>query len=160
MTCLRLSPALFAMALFAMAALAPAQKRDVNIHNPPTLSKPNGYSHIAEVNSGKIVYIAGQIAADKDGKVIGKDDFAKQVQQVFENLSAATKAAGGSISDIIKLNYYIAEKVNPDQLPKLREIRGTFLNSATPPASTLLFVHALASPDYLIEIEAVAVIGK
>lgn len=155
MTCLRLT-----FILTVMAMLAPAQKRDVKIHNPPTLSKPTGYSHIAEVNSGKIVYIAGQIAAGKDGKLVGKDDFAKQVQQVFENLTAATKAAGGSLADIIKLNYYIAEKVNPDQLPKLREIRGTFLNTATPPASTLLFIHALASPDYLIEIEAVAVIGK
>jgi enamine deaminase RidA (YjgF/YER057c/UK114 family) len=48
------------VALATFAALASAQKRDVNIHNPPTLSKPNGYSHIAEVNSGKIVYIAGQ----------------------------------------------------------------------------------------------------
>jgi enamine deaminase RidA (YjgF/YER057c/UK114 family) len=146
--------------LIAIAGLALAQKRDVKIYNPATLSKPNGYSHIAEVNGGKIVYFAGQIANDKDGNLVGKDDFAKQVHQVFENLTAATKAAGGSISDIIKLNYYIAEKVNPDQLPKLREIRGSFLNSAMPPASTLLFVHALASPDYLIEIEAVAVIGK
>ena len=145
--------------LAATATLAPAQKRDVKIHNPPTLSKPTGYSHIAEVNSGKLVYIAGQIALDKDGAAVGKDDFAKQVRQVFENLSAATKAAGGSMADIIKLNYYISETVDRSQLPALREIRAGFLNTPTPPASTLLFVKGLASADYLIEIEAVAVIG-
>ena len=61
------------LVLAAGAALsASAQKRDVKIHNPPTLNKPTGYSHIVEINSGKLVYIAGQIAADKDGNVIGK----------------------------------------------------------------------------------------
>ena len=145
--------------LLAAVSLASAQKRDVKIHNPPTLSKPTGYSHIAEVNSGKIVYIAGQIAVDKDGNVVGKGDFAKQVRQVFENLSAATKAAGGSMNDVIKLNYYISETIDRGQLPALREIRAGYLTSATPPASTLLFIKGLASADYLIEIEAVAVIG-
>ena len=145
--------------LLAAASLASAQKRDVKIHNPPTLSKPAGYSHIAEVNSGKIVYIAGQIAVDKDGNVVGKGDFAKQVRQVFENLTAATKAAGGSMNDVIKLNYYISETIDRSQLPALREIRAGYLTSATPPASTLLFVKGLATADYLIEIEAVAVIG-
>lgn len=145
--------------LLAAASIASAQKRDVKIHNPPTLSKPTGYSHIAEVNSGKLVYIAGQIAVDKDGTLVGKDDFAKQVRQVFENLTAATKAAGGSMNDIIKLNYYISEAVDRNQVPVLREIRAGFLTTATPPASTLLFVKGLASADYLIEIEAVAVIG-
>ena len=136
------------------------QKREVRIYNPPALSKPTGYSHIAEVTSGKLVYIAGQIAVDKDGQLVGKDDFAKQVRQIFENLSAATKAAGGSMADIIKLNYYIVDRIDRDQLPALREIRGSYLNTQTPPASTLLFVRGLATPDYLIEIEAVAVVGK
>ena len=145
--------------LLATSTLAGAQKRDVKIHNPPTLSKPTGYSHIAEVNSGKIVYIAGQIAVDKDGNVIGKGDFEAQVRQVFTNLTAATKAAGGSLSDIVKLNYYISETVDRGLVPKLREIRQGYLTSPNPPASTLVFVKALASPDYLIEIEAVAVVN-
>jgi len=143
----------------ATAALATAQERDVRISNPPTLSKPNGYSYIVEVNSGKVVYVAGQIAADQDGNIVCKGDFAGQVRQVFENLTAATKAVGGSLKDIVKLNYYISETVDRSLIPKLREIRAGYLPSPMPPASTLLFVKGLASPDYLIEIEAAVVNG-
>src|SRR5579863_4354642 len=66
------------------------------ISNPETMAKPTaGYSQIAEVSDGKIVYIAGQAALDKSGNLVGKDDFRAQVQQVFENLKAAVEAAGG-----------------------------------------------------------------
>src|SRR5437588_11239786 len=71
-------------------------KREVHLSNPATLSKPNGYSHIAKVTSGKIVYIAGQVALDKDGLLVGKDNFGQQVRQVLTNLNEALKAAGGS----------------------------------------------------------------
>ncbi len=67
--------------------------------------KPNGYSHVAEITSGKLAYIAGQVAAAKDGQLVGKDDFPAQVRQVFVNLNEAVKAAGGSFHDVVKLNY-------------------------------------------------------
>src|SRR6266478_3877636 len=134
------------------------KKREVRIHSPTTLSKPTGYSHVAEVTSGKIVYIAGQVALDKAGQLVGKDDFAAQVRQVFENLNEALKAAGGSFADVIKLNYYcVADR---SQLPVVRETRDQFVNTQAPPASTFVFVRDLVRPEWLIEIEAVAVIGN
>ena len=69
------------------------------IYNPDTMAKPTvGYSQVAEVTDGKIVYIAGQVALDRSGKLVGKDDFRAQVQQVFENLKAAVTAAGGALA--------------------------------------------------------------
>lgn len=75
------------------------------IFNPDTLAKPiAAYSEVAEVHGGKIVYIAGQVALDRSGKLVGKDDFRAQVQQVFENLKAAVEATGGNFNNVIKLN--------------------------------------------------------
>lgn len=83
------------------------------------MAKPTvGYSQVAEVTSGKIVYIAGQVALDRSGNLVGKDDFQVQVQQVFENLKAAVEAAGGDFKSVIKLNYYCAESVDPSLIPQ------------------------------------------
>jgi enamine deaminase RidA (YjgF/YER057c/UK114 family) len=130
------------------------------IFNPDTISKPTGYSHVAEVNDGKIVYIAGQVALDRSGNLVGKDDFRAQVQQVFENLKAAVEAAGGDFKSVVKLNYYCAESVDAAQLPVLREIRDKYLNTANPPVSTLVFVKRLVRPEWLLEVDAVAVVKK
>src|ERR1700756_2958995 len=108
----------------------------------------------------KIVYIAGQVALDRAGHLVGKDDFRAQVQQVFENLKAAVEAAGGDFNSVIKLNYYCAESVDPAQFPLTREIRDKYVNTANPPASTFVVVKRLVRPDYLIEIEATAVVKK
>ena len=134
-------------------------EKDVRLSSPPRLSKPNGYSHLAEVGGGKLVYIAGQVAFDRDGELVGRDDFPAQVGQVFANLNEAVQSAGGSFTDIVKLNYYCVDRVGRDQLPHLREIRDHFVNTAAPPASTFVFVRDLVNPAWLIEIEAVAVVG-
>jgi enamine deaminase RidA (YjgF/YER057c/UK114 family) len=131
------------------------------IFNPDTMAIPTaGYSQVAEVNDGKIVYIAGQIALDRSGNLVGKDDFPAQVQQVFENLKAAVEATGGDFNSVIKLNYFCAESVDPSQLPVVREIRDKFVNTANPPASTFAVVKRLVRPEWLIEVEAVAVVNK
>jgi enamine deaminase RidA (YjgF/YER057c/UK114 family) len=131
------------------------------IFNPDTLFKPTaGYSQVAEVNEGKIVYIAGQVAVDKSGQIVGKEDFRAQVQQVFENLKAAVEAAGGDFNSVIKLNYYCAESVDPAQFPALREVRDKYVNIANPPTSTFVVVKRLVRPEWLIEVEAVAVVKK
>jgi enamine deaminase RidA (YjgF/YER057c/UK114 family) len=132
-----------------------------HIFNPDTMAKPTaGYSQVAEVNGGKIVYIAGQVALDRSGNLVGKDDFRAQVQQVFENLKAAVEAAGGDFNSVIKLNYYCAESVDPSQVPVVREIRDKYVNTANPPASTFAVVKRLVRPEWLIEVEAVAVVKK
>jgi enamine deaminase RidA (YjgF/YER057c/UK114 family) len=130
------------------------------LFNPETIAKPTGYSHVAEINGGKIVYIAGQVALDRSGILVGKDDFRAQVQQVFENLKSAVEAAQGNFGNVIKLNYYCAEAVDTSQLPALREIRDKYVNTTEPPTSTLVFVKRLVRPEYLLEVDAVAVIDK
>jgi enamine deaminase RidA (YjgF/YER057c/UK114 family) len=131
------------------------------LSNPDTLFKPTaGYSQLGEVLAGKTVYIAGQVALDRSGNMVGKDDFRAQVQQVFENLKAAVEAAGGDFHSVIKLNYYCAETVDASQIPLVREIRDEYVDVANPPTSTFVVVKRLVRPEWLIEVEAVAVVKK
>jgi enamine deaminase RidA (YjgF/YER057c/UK114 family) len=116
-----------------------------------------GYSHVAEVANGKIVYIAGQVALDREGQPVAQGDFRGQVRQVFANLNEAVKSAGGSFADVIKLNYYCVDRVDRSLLTALREERDQYVNTQTPPVSTLVFVRDLVGPEWLIEVEAVAV---
>ena len=126
--------------------------------SPKTLIAPGpaGYSHIAKVNSGAIVYISGQVPSDASGKVIGEGDFEAQVEQVLRNLKIAVEAAGGAMADIVKLNYYLASEVEQSEVPKLRPIRDRYINLEKPPASTFVVVSRLMRPGWLIEIEAIA----
>jgi enamine deaminase RidA (YjgF/YER057c/UK114 family) len=136
-------------------------ERTFHIFNPETMAKPTvGYSQVAEVGEGKIVYIAGQIALDKAGSLVGKDDFRAQVQQVFENLKAAVEASGGDFHNVIKLNYYCVASVDPAQMAVVREVRDKYVNTANPPTSTFVFVQRLVRPEWLIEVDAVAVVKK
>ena len=132
---------------------------NVKLTNPPAIHKPLGYSHVAEVTKGKLVYVAGQVALDADGNLVGKDDFAAQARQVFANLNAALESVGASFNNVIKLNYYCADSVDPAvHLPMVREIRDGLVNRAAPPASTFVVVRRLVRPEWLIEVEAVAVL--
>jgi reactive intermediate/imine deaminase len=124
---------------------------------PGTMPKSVGYSQVAAVTGGKIVFISGQVALDKSGNVVGKDDFRAQIQQVFENLKAAVEAAGGGFSDIIKLNSYVLDF---SHLQEFREVRDQYVNLKNPPASTAVQVSRLFRPEFLVEIEAVAVVRK
>lgn len=128
---------------------------NVELMSPESLHKPVGYSHLARINGGSLVFIAGQVALDASGNLVGKDDFRAQAQQVFENLKAAVEAAGGSFSDIVKLNVYVADS---SKLPEYRQVRDSYIDVKNPPASTAIQVAALFRPDFLIEIEAVAVV--
>jgi reactive intermediate/imine deaminase len=124
--------------------------------NPSTLSKPTGYTHVVEVNRGKTVYIAGQVAFDASGAVVGKQDFIAQTRQVMENLKAALASAGATFENIVKVNTYVTDM---SQIQALREIRSSYFG-ANPPASTLVQVVALARPELMIEIEAIAVVPE
>ena len=126
--------------------------------SPKTLMPPAGYSHIAKVNSGTMVYLAGQVSSDASGKLIGEGDFEAQVEQVFGNLKLALEAAGATMADIVKMNIYLVAEVDQAEVPKLRAIRDRYVNVAKPPASTLVVVTRLARPGWLIEIEAIAAI--
>jgi reactive intermediate/imine deaminase len=124
--------------------------------NPPTLSKPTGYTHIVEVNGpGKTIYISGQIALDRDGNVVGAGNMKAQAEQVFKNLQSALEAAGAKFSDVVKMNTYITDM---DQAPAVREVRARYFGDTTP-ASTLVQVVRLARPEFLLEIEVIAAVS-
>jgi enamine deaminase RidA (YjgF/YER057c/UK114 family) len=122
---------------------------------PNTMPKSVGYSQLAIVKGGTVVFIAGQVALDKSGNVVGKDDFKAQIQQVFENLKAAVEAAGGSFNDVVKLNSYF---VDLSHASDFREVRDKYINVKNPPASTAIQVSRLFRPEFLIEVEAVAIV--
>jgi enamine deaminase RidA (YjgF/YER057c/UK114 family) len=128
------------------------------IFSPATLPPPTGYSHVAKVNKGTLVYIAGQVSADASGKLVGEGNFEAQVEQVYKNVKLALEAAGATMADIVKLNTYLVAEVSQDDLPKMRAIRDRYLNKEKPPASTLVVVSRLVRPGWLIEVEAVAAI--
>ena len=120
--------------------------------NPAGLSTPTGYSHVVIPQGGRPVFIAGQVANDKSGAVVGKGDFKAQTKQVFENLKTAVEAAGGSMADVAKITIYVTDL---SQIAALREVRQQYF-TGNPPASTLVQVVSLARPEYLVEIEAIA----
>ena len=134
-----------------------SSNQQFHLFNPAGLSNPRGYSHIAEIKGGKLVHIAGQVSLDESGALVGENDFPAQVERTFQNIKTAVEAAGGTFADIVKLNYYCIEGV-ADRLPVLREIRDRFVNTANPPVSTLVFVSRLVRPEWLVEIEATAVV--
>ena len=122
---------------------------------PNTMPKSVGYSQLAVVTGGAVVFIAGQVALDKSGNVVGKNDFEAQVQQVFENLKAALEAAGSTFNDVVKLNSYFLDL---SHVSEFRRTRDKYIDIKNPPASTAIQVSRLFQPDFLIEIEAVAVV--
>jgi 2-iminobutanoate/2-iminopropanoate deaminase len=123
--------------------------------NPAPLSKPTGYTHVVEVTGpAKTVYIAGQIAFDKDGTIVGAGDMKAQAEQVFKNLQAALDAAGAKFSDVVKMNTFITDM---SKAPAVREVRARYFGETTP-ASTLVQVAALARPELMLEIEVIAVV--
>ena len=130
-------------------------KSNVRFINPPKLAKPPGYSHVVEVTGGRTIYIAGQIALDSSGNVVGLGDFRAQTEQIFANLKTALESVGASFNDVIKLNMYVTDVSG---LAALREVRDKYVNLKTPPASTLVEVRKLAREELMIEIEAVAVL--
>jgi enamine deaminase RidA (YjgF/YER057c/UK114 family) len=125
--------------------------------NPPGLSKPNGYTHVVLAADRRTVYVAGQIALDSAGQLVGAGDFRVQAERVFENLRIALTAVGAGFADVVKTTTYITEVRN---VPVLREIRARYLDATHPPANTVVPVATLARPDLLIEIEVVAVMDR
>jgi enamine deaminase RidA (YjgF/YER057c/UK114 family) len=121
--------------------------------NPPTMHQPTGYTHVVEVTEGRPIYIAGQVALDPTGALVGPGDIRAQTRQVFQNLQAALQAVGVGFEQVVKLNYYL---VDARHLPVVREVRDEFLNTDQPPASTALEVRRLVRDDLLIEVDAVA----
>lgn len=112
-----------------------------------------GYSNVA-ISSGRLAFIAGQIAEDEHGAFVGRNDFDAQIRQVFLNIRSILSHLKASPDDVVKLNYYIVD-LAPDRLVAVRVARDAMFESRLKPASTLIGVVALFKPDALIEVEMV-----
>ena len=111
------------------------------------------YSHVVTVSgTGKIVYIAGQLARDADGNCVGKGDMRAQMEQTFRNLDRCLRAAGATWADVVKTNTFVTDF---DEFQKCGDVRMRYFGVATP-TSTTVEVPRLAHPDFMIEVEAIA----
>lgn len=129
----------------------------IEFFNPSALCPTRGWTHVVTSTGGKTIYISGQAGIDAQGQVVGVGDLKAQTEQTFKNIEAALAAVGATFRHVVKMNLYVVG-LKPEHVPILREVRGRFVASEAPPASTLVGVSALVVPEWLIEIEAVAVI--
>jgi len=124
------------------------------IINPPQMPAPRGYSYAVK-KSGTPVFISGQVAIDGQGKLVGENDATAQVEQVFRNLRTVVEASGGTLDDIVNLHIYVTDAAYRTAVVAARD---RHFKAGQYPASTYLVVSALAVPQLLIEIEAVAMV--
>jgi 2-iminobutanoate/2-iminopropanoate deaminase len=124
--------------------------------NPKSISKPfSNYSHVVTAEGAKkLVFCAGQVAADMDGKVLPPDNFEAQAKLVMKNLKNALAAGGAKLSDVTKITIYIC---SPHDVPKARGVLQEYFGKH-PPGSTLCILRGLANPNFLLEIEAIAAV--
>ena len=125
--------------------------------NPPGLAKPSGYTHVVDVPAGRTIYVAGQVARDASGNLVGSRDMRAQAEQIFRNIQIALASRGASLSDIVQLTAYVRDM---SQLAAYREVRERVLGTNPRPASSLVGVAALASDDYLLEVEVIAALPR
>ena len=130
------------------------QTTNIRFVNPSTLPTPPGYSQVAVIGGGELIVIAGQVALDPQGALVGAGDFEAQTTQVFRNLMMALEAVGAGPGSLVKLTTFVTDV---SQLASFRKVRDRFLDPAHPPASTLVQVARLFRPEFLIEVEALAV---
>ena len=115
-----------------------------------------GFSQITIGTGSRIVTVSGQVAWDKDMNIVGKHDFAVQIIKAFENLSLAMTAAGGSMDDVLSLRIYMVQRVMPQHEAVRNALKQFFPEN--PPTTTQIVIPALANEDFLVEIEAFAVL--
>jgi enamine deaminase RidA (YjgF/YER057c/UK114 family) len=121
--------------------------------SPDGLAPPRGYSHVVSIPSGRLVWTSGQVPMDAEGVVASDVGWEGQTRLAFANVGTALRAAGAGWPDVVKLTIFV---VDLSELSTIRAVRDEFVDTARPPTSSLVQVAALAHPDWLIEVEAVA----
>jgi enamine deaminase RidA (YjgF/YER057c/UK114 family) len=124
---------------------------------PERLVNYGSFTQVVSATGSKTIYISGQVSWDAEGNIVGAGDFPAQAKQAFENLAVALEAAGATIADVAKTNVYIVN-YDPSMGRALNDARKAISGGATAPASTLIGVQALAAPEFMIEVEAIAVL--
>src|SRR2546422_10069059 len=118
----------------------------------PSRSGHTLYSHVVAVEGRRLIFIAGQLARDRDGNVVGKGDMRAQIRQVGENIKAALQAAGATLNDLVKTTTYVTDI---EEFFKHVDVRMEYFGAALP-TSTTVEVRKLAHADFLVEVEAIA----
>ncbi|MEU9558739.1 RidA family protein [Streptomyces fumanus] len=128
---------------------------------PTRITAPDGvapaaqYSHVVTA-TGRLVAVSGQLPLDEDGRVVGEGDPEAQARQVFENLRRCLAAAGAGFADVVKLTYYVTDMAH---MPAVRAARAAHLADDRLPAASAVQVAALVRPEFLMEVEALAVVA-
>ncbi len=131
---------------------------DIKIYNPDTLGEPLGqYSQMTRVKCSELLFISGQLSANKAGQIVGVDDFDAQCVQVFANIEKALQSAGAGWANVVQFTTYL---VHSQDIPKfmsyrLREFPKIFTSGVYPP-NTLLMVDRLVQEPFLVEVQAIA----
>jgi enamine deaminase RidA (YjgF/YER057c/UK114 family) len=131
---------------------------EIKIFSPDVLGKPLGqYSQITRVKASEFIYIAGQLATNRDGQIIGADDFDAQCVQVFANIETALKSVGAGWGNVVEFTTYL---VHSQDIPRFMAYRkrafpGFFPDGAYPP-NTLLMVDRLVQEPFLVEVKTIA----
>lgn len=127
------------------------------ITTPAVFEPPGGgnYSPAFDCTGGRTIYVAGMTARDEKGELVGEGDAKAQTRQVLENMKAVLEAAGASMSDVVKITVFIKNLADSNAI---REVRMQYFSKPYP-ASTLVQITSLADPRFLVEIEAIAVVG-
>jgi len=136
-----------------MYLLGAAGRPGKQFFNYPGEAKPPGYTRVVTSAPGRIIYLSGTGGTEADGKMPA--DFSSQAKNTFENMSRALKLAGANFKDVVKINYFVTDMNNTQEL---RRIRAGYLNMDAPPAATL--VQAGLGAGLLLEVEAVAIVPK
>jgi enamine deaminase RidA (YjgF/YER057c/UK114 family) len=144
-------PLLFACSLNALLA------QEIKHVNPPDRATSPAYTEAVTARPGTVIWIAGQVAQNAKGEVVGKGDLKAQADQAWANMRAALAAAGASFQDVVKITTYVVN-YKPSMRDELRAARLRAMGAVEAPAATLVGVQSLASDDWLVEIEATAVI--
>ncbi|MGW3845888.1 RidA family protein [Streptomyces fagopyri] len=122
---------------------------------PDGVAPAAAYSHVV-LGTGRLVAVSGQLALDEDGGLVGEGDPAAQARQVFENLRRCLAAAGATFDDVVKLTYFVTDMAH---MPAIRAARDAHIPADRLPAASAVQVAALIGPEFLMEIEAFAVLG-
>ncbi|WP_055563322.1 MULTISPECIES: RidA family protein [Streptomyces] len=130
--------------------------RLTHISAPEGVAPASAYTHVV-MGSGRFVAISGQLALDEDGKPVGEGDAAAQARQVFENLRRCLASAGATFDDVVKLTYFVTDMAH---MPAVRSARDAFLDPERLPAASAVQVVSLVRPEFLMEIEAFAVVPE
>jgi enamine deaminase RidA (YjgF/YER057c/UK114 family) len=131
---------------------------EITVLNPEALGKPLGpYSHLARARAAEFVFIAGQVATDRSGAIVGAGDFDAQCVQVFANIEAALKAVGGGWQSVVQFTTYLVHSQDIARFAafRQREFPRLFADGAYPP-NTLLIVDRLVQEALLLEVQAIA----